>query len=195
MRPPLRAISIQVNMMCLISSHFIRGIGIAICTLTIAASSVAAASAADSAGMPRVRSGHAYIRAMIEEAAERSDTFRRLVKAVEATDGIVYVEQGKCGHSVRACLTLHVTPAADFRILRVMVDARQPDWNVMASIGHELQHALEVLGEASLKTSEAVFLFYNRVTSRTDTFETSAAIAAGNAVHSEVGSYAKRKLS
>jgi len=181
--------------MCPMSPHFFRGLVISFCTLAMAVGGAAIVVAADSAAMPRVRSGHAYIRAMIEEAAQRSDTFRRLVKGIEATDGIVYVEQGACGHSVRACLSLDVTAAAEYRILRVMVDPRQPDWEVMASIGHELQHALEVLGNVALKTSAAVYLFYSRPGGTGDSFETSEAIKAGNAVRNEVGSYARRKLS
>ena len=182
-------------MMCPILQHFPRGLRISLCTLAMAVGGAAAVIAADAAGMPRVRSGHSYIRAMIEEAAQRSNTFRNLVKGIEATDGIVYVEQGACGHSVRACLSLEVTPAAGYRILRVIVDARQPDWEVMASIGHELQHALEVLGNVTLKTSAAVYLFYSRPGGSGDSFETSEAIKAGNAVRNEVGSYARRKLS
>ena len=134
--------------MGLISPRFLRGLGISICTLAMAVGGAAAVVAADSAGMPRVRSGHAYIRAMIEEAAAALRHVPPPRQGIEATDGIVYVEQGACGHSVRACLSLNVTAAAEYRILRVMVDARQPDWDVMASIGHELQHALEVLGNA-----------------------------------------------
>lgn len=144
---------------------------------------------------PRVRSSHDYIRAMIAEAAQRSPTFDRLIEAIEATDGIVYVEQGACAHSLRACLSLAVTPAGDFRILRVMVDARQPDWEVMASIGHELQHAVEVLGNKTLTSTEMVFLFYTREgMTMGEVFETAVAIRVGNAVRSEVGNYARRRV-
>jgi hypothetical protein len=82
-----------------------------------------------------------------------------------------------------------------YRILRVMVDPRKPDWDVMASIGHELQHAVEVLSNASLTTMAAVYLFFSHGQTSGDSFETSEAIKAGNSVRNEVGSYAKRKLS
>jgi hypothetical protein len=155
-----------------------------------------AAAALPPDGLPRVRSSHAYLRAMIDEAIQRSSTFRALVEAIEATNGIVYVEHGSCGHSVRACLSLSVTPAAEFRILRVLVDARQPDWEVMASIGHELRHALEVLGETTATTSEAVYLVYVRegaTTAGGTAFETAAATRAGNAVKNDVVSFARTK--
>ena len=142
---------------------------------------------------PRVRSSHAYIRAMIDEAARRSVTFRRLVEAIEASDGIVYVEQGECSNNVRACLTLSITPTADYRFLRVLVDARKPDWDVMASIGHELRHAIEVLSEASVRSSEAIFLLYMRAGMLMgDSFETSAAMRTGDAVRNEVASFSRR---
>ena len=121
--------------------------------------------APDTPVAPRVRSSHAYIRAMIDEAQVRSATFRHLVRAIEATDGIVYVEEGDCRHGVRACLPLVITSTGDFRILRVLIDARQKDWDVMAEIGHELQHALEVFSERNVRANEQIFfLFYKTYT-------------------------------
>lgn len=144
---------------------------------------------------PRVRSTHAYLRAMIDEAGVRSSTFRRIVDAIEATDGIVYVEHGVCKHGVRACLAVDVTAAAGYRILRVIVDARQPDWDVMASIGHELRHALEVLEDPGLMDMASVFQFYAQAHHEKDRpFETRAAIDAGFAVRNEVGSFARGRL-
>ena len=166
--------------------QLVLGLGIAI--------AVAHAAAAQSPALPRVRSTHAYIRAMIDEGATRSATLRRLIAAIEETNGIVYVEQGDCGHRVRACLTLSVTPAGDYRFLRVIVDARQPDWDVMSSIGHELKHALEVLSEPALTSSESVFLYFTREgLTMGESFETPEAVRAGNAVRSEVGAYARKR--
>jgi hypothetical protein len=57
----------------------------------------------------------------------------------------------------------------------------------MATIGHELRHALEILAEPSVRTAEQAYLFYAReaATSR-DVFETRAAIQAGFAVEQEL---------
>jgi hypothetical protein len=144
---------------------------------------------------PRVRSSHAYLRAMISEAALRSPTFRGIVAAIEATDGIVYVEHGPCTPNIRACLTMDVTAAGNYRILRVMVDARQPDWDVMASIGHELRHALEVLENRAIVDHPSLYFFYaEKRDEKTRPFETRAATDAGFAVRREVSSFAKGKL-
>ena len=160
--------------------------------VVLAATGSARAAERETVG-PRVRSSHPYIRAMIEEAAQRSPTFRRLIENIEATDGIVYVEQGVCGHHVRACLAMMVTPTGDYRFLRVLIDARQPDWNVMATIGHELQHALEVLENRTITTSEAIYLFYKREgETMDDHFETGAAERMGDIVSKEVTSFSRR---
>ena len=52
----------------------------------------------------RVRGVSPRMVAVINEAAARSMTFRRLVDQIGRTDGIVYVAEGQCGHPVRACL-------------------------------------------------------------------------------------------
>ena len=54
--------------------------------------------------MPHVRSDDALIAGLIAEAPTGSETFRRLVVEIETTNGIVYVEAGKCRFGVRACL-------------------------------------------------------------------------------------------
>jgi uncharacterized membrane protein len=150
---------------------------------------------ADLAIGPRVRSSHAYLRAMIDEAVLRSSTFRGIVAAIEKTNGIVYVEHGACMHGVRTCLILEVTAAAEYRILRVFVDARQPDWDVMASIGHELRHALEVLENSELADTASVYFFFAQAHDAKDRpFETRAAVDAGFAVRNEVSSFAKGRL-
>jgi hypothetical protein len=160
----------------------------------LATASTALAQLETETARPRVRSSHAYIRAMIDEASQRSATFRALVEAIEKSDGIVYVEQGECAHRVRACLMMSIASTAEYRFLRVLVDARQPDWEVMSSIGHELRHAVEVLSEPGVRSTEAVFLFYFREgMTMGETFETSAAIRAGDAVKNEVVSFSKRR--
>ena len=36
--------------------------------------------------------------AIIQDAMERSTLFQRLIETINATDGLVYVDEGKCGH-------------------------------------------------------------------------------------------------
>jgi hypothetical protein len=147
----------------------------------------AAESAASSCpAIARLRAGDSRLAAIVAEASARSSSFRQLAQAINQTDGIVYVEHGRCGHGVRACLAA-VSAAGANRIVRVRVNANDADWNLMGSIGHELQHAIEVLSNSKVTTTRALYFFYERNgIRRGNTFETAAAIQAGHAVRAEV---------
>src|SRR5262249_2771937 len=132
------------------------------------------------------------IAAAIQEATERSVTLRRLIETLDGTDGLVYVERGKCGHGVRACLAISVKVAGPHRILRILVDPRKANCDLMASIGHELQHAVEVLSDPAITTSRALFFFFHRRGSFEEgRFETSAAIQAGLEISAEMKKHGK----
>jgi hypothetical protein len=146
-----------------------------------------AAEEAASAGASRVRSNHPRIVALIAEATERSPTFRGLVETIEATDGIVYVQEGICRHGIRACLTGVTKPGA-MRFLWIRVDTGKTDRELMASVGHELRHAVEVLSNRRVTSTGAMYLLYKREGLKTDSsaFETVAAVEAGRAVGLEL---------
>jgi hypothetical protein len=135
----------------------------------------------------RVRTDSPALSALIQEATEQSATFRDLVETINASDGIVYVNAGDCGHGVRACLA-SVVAAGPSRILQVKVDTRKADWDLMGSVGHELRHAVEVLGDPKVTSDAAMYFFYVRHGRRgtKSSFETTAAVEAGHAVRSEV---------
>lgn len=129
--------------------------------------------------IPRVRANDdPFIASLIREATERSGTFRRLVETIDATDGIVYVQKGRCGHNVLTCLALTVRVAGPSRILRIVQDTRRNHDALIAAIGHELQHAVEALGDPHV-TDATIYSFFDRIgrTSK-DRFETDAAIQA-----------------
>lgn len=126
------------------------------------------------------------LRTLIDDAVERSPTFRRLVHTIQASDGIAYVEEGECRGRRRACLVA-VTQARPHRILWVKVDTRNADSNVLAgSIGHELQHVLEVISRPTVTDNATMFLLYDRDGPRKGAFETEAAVEAGNRVRAEL---------
>ncbi len=135
----------------------------------------------------RVRGLSLRVVAILIEAAEQSTTFGGLVDRISTTDGIVYVEEGQCGHGVRACLSLTMTLAGPNRVLRILVDPRKSDRDLMESIGHELQHAVEVLSNRTVRSAGAMYLLYHKVCDGCHSrFETDAAIGAGNAVRREL---------
>jgi hypothetical protein len=116
----------------------------------------------DTATVPRVRSHSARIVDAIARGVERSATFRGLVDTIDATDGLVFVEEGRCGHSgIRACLLLSVTIAGPHRLLRILVETNKaPGCELVEAIGHELQHAVEVLRDRHIRTDPQTPQFF-----------------------------------
>jgi len=135
----------------------------------------------------RVRGVGPRVAAVVIEAAAQSKTFRGLIEQVNATDGIVYIVEGECGHGVRACLTFAITLAGRNRMLRILIDGRKTDREAMRSIGHELQHAVEVLSDPTVRSLGEMYQLYDRICNQCGLrFETNAAIRAGNAVRDEL---------
>jgi hypothetical protein len=131
--------------------------------------------------LPRVRdNGDQEIAVLLHDATAGSTMFRRLVEAIDATDGLVYVEHVRCGHHVRACLALTVRVAGPSRVLRILVDTHRDRDEVIAAIGHELQHAVEALSDPHVTNDMAIYNFFQReVPTDKGRFETQAAIQVG----------------
>lgn len=139
--------------------------------------------------VPRVRSASARLSALIDDGAARSKTFANLITEIEATDGIVYIEEGDCRHGVAACLEWRVTLAGAYRMLFVRIASDRAADKVIASIGHELQHALEVLQNRSLRRNSDIVLFYHTpgtIGWVPRAAETPAATTAGHTVSREL---------
>jgi hypothetical protein len=89
-------------------------------------------------------------------AAGRSPMLKDILDRVDRTDGLVFVTTapaiGAATHLLGG-LSHDVTRAGRFRVLRIFVSGKVDD-DAIAIVGHELQHALEVL-ELSNACSEA----------------------------------------
>jgi hypothetical protein len=147
--------------------------------------------------LPRVRSEDPALAAVIREATERSATFRRMIQTIDATDGLVYVEEGKCRHSVRACLLMFVRVAGPYRMLRIYVDTRKLAGNeLMAAIGHELWHASETLSDRSVIDNKSILQFFHRIApTGSERFETEEAMRTGLSVLEELNRDARSRKS
>lgn len=157
------------------------------CAALTALTFVPAATAQTTSAFPRVRSESPRIIAAISRGSRNSTTFRRLVDAIDATDGLVYIDEGRCARGVRACLLLKVTVSGPNRLLRIVVNvAKAPGCELVEAIGHELQHAIEVLERVQIRTDVQVYNLFDLV-GRTSQgrFETPAATRAGLAIGAE----------
>jgi len=142
----------------------------------------------------RVRSTNGAILELFEEGRARSTTFQALLDAIEHSDGIVYLEFGHCafGH-LNGCLLPFIASTASERYVRIVVtpDTRRVSHDqLLALIGHELRHALEVLEHADVVDLVTMEAMYRRlgtpIAGGQHGFETSAARATGDAVLSEL---------
>jgi hypothetical protein len=149
----------------------------------------ALAQAVDASPISRIRSEEPSITAVIERGLTHSPTLRRLVAGVEASDGIVYVESGRCPEAVAACLLNWMKSSGGNRFVRIVVDPKRldSDWRLLVAIGHELQHVLEVLDDRFVTDSRKIFFFYQQYAPTPGTrFETQAAINAGLNIRKEL---------
>ena len=170
--------------------------GFVVVTVVMGTTSAASAHHQDGVGVHQpeavpaelgVRSSHPGLSAVIRTASERSMTFRGLLETIEATDGNVYVEHGICPWNARGCLLSPITRSGRYRVLQIVVNANAREAHLMGTIGHELQHAIEVLSYRNIRTASALYLFYRRnglLMGRA--FETNAAVKVGNSVFTEV---------
>ena len=156
------------------------------------------AEAADetaSTGEPHVRSSNLAIRALIVQATEQSATFRSMVETIDASDSVVYVQEGTCRRGERGVFRERHGRTGAHRFLWVKIDLRRTDRDLMASIGHELRHTIEVLDAPRVTSSRKMFMFYTHegFIGTSGAFETAAAVKAGNAVHAEVKAFRRAR--
>ncbi len=154
-------------------------------SLTAAADAISGNSAASVA---HVRSSSLELVALIQKAGERSATFHGLIETINASDSFVFVEAGDCGHGVRACF-VSVAASGAYRYMRVVVDTRKADWDLMGSIGHELRHTIEVIAVPGVRDNGSKFFLYQQIGRKgtsSGARETKAAVDAGNSVRAEV---------
>jgi hypothetical protein len=85
-----------------------------------------------------------------------------------------------------------VTSAGRQRSLFVKVDITKAERKLIAAIGHELRHAIEVLRNPSVTDYATMVIFYMKKGERVGTptaFETAAAMQTGETVADEIGRY------
>jgi hypothetical protein len=123
---------------------------------------------------------------------------KHLIDMLETTDGIVYIESGSCrrgADKLNACLANEVVAAGGHRYLRILVDVNKEPADLTGSIGHELQHAAEVLSDRSVTSMASLLAFYQgdgRNAARS--YETPAAIDAGLTVAREISASRRRAV-
>ena len=136
------------------------GAAVVACTLALAPG----VNAPDSAAVLersayRVRSTDIRALAWIQAGAERSATFRDLLNRLSDSDLIVYVQvvdriTNAFGH------TYFVTSTETVRYVRIEVVVAGNFAEMVALVGHELQHAVEIAGAPRVRDRQSLAQFY-----------------------------------
>jgi len=156
--------------------------GVAAITLLAFAASAEAQDAI--ARTPHVR-GERAMQRLIDDAARRSPAIREWIDRLQDLDVTVYV-RGKAFARVdlegRVAL---LSMAGAHRYLVIELACNRSQLSQMATLGHELFHAIEIAEEPSVVSTSTLADFYARIGVKTEdsggirTFETEAAAEAG----------------
>ena len=131
--------------------------------LTIILLVAAASSAAAELSYSHVRARHARVEPFLRQAIERSPLVRQLVATLDASDVIVYLEMWPALGPAHRGAIIFAADAGGFRYLRVRLHPGNPPEQMIAAIGHELQHAVEIAAAPWVRSSRDLVEHYKRV--------------------------------
>jgi hypothetical protein len=147
---------------------------------------IAATGTGGNDNVPAVRTEHPVLRDALQAGCRSSSTFQDLGRRVARANGVVLVNDGSCG-AKRGCLQHWIAVAGVRRYLRVLINTNKPRNEVVATIAHELQHAVEVLDDPSIRTAAAIYWRSRGPFAASQrSFETQAAIEIESAVRREL---------
>jgi hypothetical protein len=122
-----------------------------------------------------VRAGDQKAAALLRLGVTASPTFRLLLDTLEHSDLVVYVETRPMSLPGRLQLA---AVASGCRYVRVSVRVPARDSELIAWLGHELQHAVELAGAPEVLDQSSLTQYYQRIGSArraTATLETGKA--------------------
>jgi hypothetical protein len=137
---------------------------------------------------PRLRPADVTAARAFDRALACCPTIRALVRDVEASDLIVYVETGFVQQPAMA-RTVLMGAGTNIRYVRLTLHRLTSPDNLIELLGHELQHAVEIAQAPEVRDSDTMLGLYKRIGfhRRTAThFETIAARQIATRVRAEV---------
>jgi hypothetical protein len=142
---------------------------------------------------PRIRPADSETRELVRIGRELSPSLARLLSRVEASDVVVYLKCAWLSSRVDGQLTF-LSSVAGLRYVLVEIACDRGEIRRLATLGHELQHAIEIahapaiVDEASLGRAYAEFGVQRDRTSTStrQAFDTPAAVAMGEQVWKEI---------
>jgi len=141
---------------------------------------------------PHVRPESNDARALLDELTARSPTARALVDELDRSTVVVYVRHRMFTSTVLTGRLGLVPSDGETRYVIVDVACGRPRLDALITLGHELQHAVEVGRAPAIVDGASLAEHYRRIGMRTSgateplMFETQAAIDMGSIVRREL---------
>jgi hypothetical protein len=132
-------------------------LALAICSL------ISTAAFADSWREARIRPQDPRLATLLRDGAAKSATFRALVNRIEASNVFVYVALSANMKSSLAGKLTWMTRAGDFRYVRATISTEQTAAAMVATLAHELQHAIEVIEDERVNDQRSLQELYQRI--------------------------------
>ena len=167
-----------------------RSLPLAVSVLLLLASNLLAQD--PSAPPPHMRAESRELRALVDEAARRSPVVRDLIDQIDRSDLTVYIRTRKFEGTELDGRVGILSVTGHYRYLVVELACGRMDLLQMATLGHELQHVVEIADQPSIVDARSLAAHYERIGVRTSsmtgnrTFETAAARDAGAQVRREL---------
>jgi hypothetical protein len=135
-----------------------------------------------------VRAVDKRMAAIVADGMRCSATFAQLVLALDRSDVIVYIEATR---SLPATLSGRLMLAAGSegqRYLRIQITPQSHPYDLIALVGHELRHAIEVAESPDVRDEASLIALYQRIghTEGPHHYDTLAAQDTGRQVRTEL---------
>jgi hypothetical protein len=136
----------------------------------------------------RIRCLDREARQVVERAVASSPTVARMIIELEKSDLIVGIQLCPLSRTLLG-ETRIVMATPDVRYVRIRIKSPNASDTLIAVLGHELQHAVELAAARDVRSAEAQADLYRRIGYERHSggyFETDAALNAGRAVAAEI---------
>ena len=164
-------------------------LSLALCAVVMSSPVLEAASEV----IPNLRPQDDRLTALIRAGSERSATFKSLIDRIEASRVIVYVAINPLMKPNLSGMLTWMTKAGGYRYVRISISNDLAPDQMIATIGHELQHAVEVIEDEAVRSEESLAALYRRIGQQSGNaspsrWETDAAQRTGFVVRKELAS-------
>jgi hypothetical protein len=129
---------------------------------------------------------------IVSQGMARSPTLREIVAHLQWSHAIVYVSLAAVPTGTVG-LTRFMGASDGWRYLSVELDHKLPHNDLVATLGHELQHVTEIIDARAVSDGPSMLALYRRIGNERSffqnpvpSFETDAAVAVGRRVYWEV---------